>query len=207
MTLSTSPVIQDHECLVEISGLTVCKGKATICSVSSMAVTRGERLALIGANGSGKTTLLRVLGNIESEYSGTCHVNVPPLDRVYVHQNPILFRGTVLDNAMYGLCARGINRLAGERQALNWLKRMSVEQLAHRRVEKLSGGERRRVALARAMAVSPALLLLDEPLAEMDEKGQDAVTAAINELANTTVIIASPTDVPDTLATRVCRLE
>ena len=82
---------------------------------------------------------------------------------------------------------------------------MGVEQLASRRVEKLSGGERRRVALARAMAVAPRLLLLDEPLAEMDEKGQDAVIAAIDKLANTTVIIASPTDITDTLATRVCR--
>ena len=205
MNLTSPASPQEGELMVEIGNLSVRKGKTTICSVPSMSIADGERLAVIGANGSGKTTLLRVLGNIESNYSGTCRVNVPPLQRVYVHQNPILFRGTVLRNTMYGLRARGINRLAGEHQALSWLKRMGVEQLASRRVEKLSGGERRRVALARAMAVAPRLLLLDEPLAEMDEKGQDAVIAAIDELTNTTVIIASPTDITDTLATRVCR--
>ena len=189
--------------MLQIRELNVVKADKLICHVDELDVVAGERLAVIGSNGSGKTTLLRVIGGLEAEFGGTCQVDVGRDERVYLHQSPYLFRGSVLFNASYGLAARGVGRRESHRRAHEWLEIFGVEHLVHRRCGRLSGGERRRVALARAFAVQPSLMLLDEPFAELDQQGVHLVSHALGLIPRTTVVISSPSALPPALSVRI----
>lgn len=182
--------------VIRVRNLVVRKGDQTICRAPSFNVSRGERVGIVGPNGSGKSTLLRVLAGFEKDVSGEWHVDLPSSDVVFVHQSPFLFRGTVLSNVEYGLAARSVSRPDRRSLALDWLKKLGIADLANRRVEMLSGGEARRTALARACVLKPPLLLLDEPLAELDPAGIDCVQKTLAELPDSAILIASPTPLP-----------
>ena len=184
--------------MIEITNLQVDRSGKRICFVEQLTITQGQRVALLGSNGSGKTTLLRVLAGLINDYSGTCHVAVQPRQRTYLHQQPYLFRGTVLANVRYGQQSNGGQRNgAGQgTQAQDWLERLGVGHLSERTTADLSGGERRRVALARSLAMQPQLLLLDEPLADLDPEASQSVCQTLAELPNTTLLIASPVALP-----------
>jgi len=192
--------------VIEVEDLQVRKDDSTICHVPELKVEPAERVVIVGDNGTGKTTLLRVLAGLEKEFSGRCAVNVSTRERVFVHQSPLLFRGNVLFNASYGLAAQGIPKSAREATAREWLARLGIDHLADRRAGKLSGGEQRRVALARALALQPVVVLLDEPFAELDEAGIDIVGRAIASLRESTVLISSPVPLPGELSGREVRV-
>ena len=194
----TSPATA-ADAVIRIAGLSVTKGSQTICSVASASVSQNERVGIVGANGSGKSTLLRVLAGFELDLTGDCSVEFEQRQRVLVHQSPFLFSGTVLSNVEYGPAARSIARAERRALAREWLDRLGMTGFADRRASTLSGGERRRVALARAFVLRPKLLLLDEPFAELDESGVTAVRGAIEELSDSTILIASPTPLSDGL--------
>lgn len=189
--------------MLQIRDLRVDKGGRTICCVPELTVGSGERVALVGPNGSGKTTLLRVLSGLERDIHGECRIVPPMRKRVYVHQSPYLFRGTVMWNVGYGLAARNIDKKSRTSTVWHWLNVFGIGGLAERHCEKLSGGERRRVALARAFAIRPDLLLLDEPLADLDEEGIEIVCRAIADESESTIVIVSPVPVPSTLRVRL----
>ena len=136
--------------VIQITNLTVTKGEHTICRASAVTAMRGERLGIVGPNGSGKSTLLRVMAGFEPDFAGDCRITSPRNETVFVHQSPFLFRGTVLSNVEYGLAARSVSRSDRRTLALDWLKRFGIAALADRQVNGLSGGEARRVAVARA---------------------------------------------------------
>lgn len=188
--------------MLRIRNLKVEKQGRAICSVPALTVDRDERVAVFGPNGSGKTTLLRVLGGLERELAGECQIEAPLRQRVYVHQAPYLFRGSVAFNVGYGLAARGVPRQEQDEVVQHWLKLLGVDHLARRQPHGLSGGERRRVALARALAIGADLLLLDEPFAELDSDGIAAVCRALEELPATTIVLASPTPLPGGFSAR-----
>lgn len=190
------------EQVIEVRNLQVEKAGQAICSVPEMSVSRGERVGIVGLNGSGKSTLLRVVAGLENDFIGVCRVSCSVIERVFVHQTPLLFRGTAVQNVEYGLSARGIPRAERRRDSTNWLARMGVRHLADRPVSTLSGGEKRRVALARACVLQPKLLLLDEPFADLDTDGIDIVRVAISTLHDSTILIASPTQLPPECADR-----
>lgn len=187
--------------MIELNDLKVTKNGTTICAIDRLSVAAGGRVGIIGENGSGKSTLLKVLAGLEQEIEGSCKVQIPPGDRVYVHQQPFLFRGSVLSNVMYGLRSRGVGGAECQRRARAWMDRTGVLALAESSSAHLSGGERKRTALARALAVEPGLLLLDEPLADLDNDGVARVLEVLGELSETTVVVASPTSPPDGLVT------
>ncbi len=178
--------------MIQICDLIVEKGGRTICHVEQFAAARGEQVAVLGSNGSGKTTLLRVLAGLEHDFTGRCEVDVPVGSRVYVHQAPYLFRGSALFNAAYGLAAQGVAKRERQVVAKKWLDDLGVGSLANRQCSSLSGGEQRRVALARAFATKADLLLLDEPLADLDPKGIEFVNRALAAVEDSTVLISSP---------------
>ncbi len=192
--------------MLQIRDLNVAKAGKTICRVPQLEVARGGRVAVIGTNGCGKTTLLRVISGLEGDYRGTCHVRAPQHQRVYLHQTPYLFRGSVLFNVAYGLAARKMTRVESHRLAREWLEILGIDQLVHRRCGHLSGGERRRVALARVFAIQPDVLLLDEPFADLDQAGIGQVCHALTLLPNATIVIASPTMLPDQLSMETCEM-
>ncbi|MFJ8659533.1 ABC transporter permease [Streptomyces sp. NPDC093795] len=138
----------------------------------------GTTIAVVGPNGAGKTTLLRALLGLTPRAHAVLRLGdtdvtgLPPHRRqvAWVPQDGALFpRLSALANTAYGLRARGVPRAEARREAQRWLDRLGVGHLAHRRPAELSGGQAQRVALARALAARPRLLLLDEPLAALDQ--------------------------------------
>ncbi|MFB7586140.1 ABC transporter permease [Streptomyces sp. NPDC056169] len=138
----------------------------------------GTTIAVVGPNGAGKTTLLRALlgltprAHAALRLGDTDVTGLPPHRRrvAWVPQDGALFPHlSALSNTAYGLRAHGVPRAEARRTAQTWLDRLGVGQLAHRRPAQLSGGQAQRVALARALAARPRLLLLDEPLAALDQ--------------------------------------
>ena len=87
--------------MLQIRNLRVERGGQTICELPELRVEGGERVCVVGPNGSGKTTLLRVVGGLDREFHGECRADVPFRDRVYLHQSPYLFRGSVLANVLF----------------------------------------------------------------------------------------------------------
>ncbi|MEU8438693.1 ABC transporter permease [Streptomyces sp. NPDC029216] len=138
----------------------------------------GTTIAVVGENGAGKTTLLRALlgltprAHAELWLGDTDVTALPPHRRqvAWVPQDGALFPHlSALANTAYGLRARRVPRAEARREAQAWLDRLGVGHLAQRRPAQLSGGQAQRVALARALAGRPRLLLLDEPLAALDQ--------------------------------------
>ncbi|MFK0234453.1 ABC transporter permease [Streptomyces vinaceus] len=138
----------------------------------------GTTIAVVGENGAGKTTLLRALlgltqrAHAELRLGDTDVTALPPHRRqvAWVPQDGALFPHlSALANTAYGLRARRVPRAEARREARLWLDRLGVGHLAARRPAQLSGGQAQRVALARALAARPRLLLLDEPLAALDQ--------------------------------------
>ncbi|MFF4607736.1 ABC transporter permease [Streptomyces sp. NPDC001339] len=138
----------------------------------------GTTIAVVGPNGAGKTTLLRSLLGLTPRAHATLRLGdtdvtaLPPHRRgvAWVPQDGALFPHlSALSNTAYGLRAHGTPRAEARRVARQWLDRLGVGHLAHCRPAHLSGGQAQRVALARALAARPRLLLLDEPLAALDQ--------------------------------------
>lgn len=143
----------------------------------------GELLALLGPNGAGKSTVLRCLAGLAPIDAGSITIDglvvddptsdtlIEPEDRPigFVFQNYLLFdHMSVLENVAYGLRARKTAKAEARRTAREWLERVGLAEYADQRPRALSGGQAQRTALARALATSPRLLLLDEPLAALD---------------------------------------
>lgn len=192
--------------MISVRDLQVSKGGKTICRIDQLTVDRGERVAIVGPNGSGKSTLLRVMAGLEKDFSGQCRIGAGLHERVFVHQAPFLFRGSVAANVRYGLAARGLNREARKQLVSEWLDRFGISELAGASVRRLSGGEARRTALARAMILRPQVLLLDEPLADLDDAGTELFINAMDAVPESTVVIASPIELPSGVAGRTVRV-
>jgi len=154
-------------------------------------VHAGERLVLVGASGEGKTTLLRAVAGIAPlargriEVGGTDVTHAPPERRgaVYLHQAPVLFPHlSVEENVAFPLRIRGVNRAEMRDRVHEVLRSVQLEGLGSRGPAALSGGQRHRVALARAVVARPTLLLLDEPLSSLDPRLRHEVRDAIVRL-------------------------
>jgi molybdopterin-binding protein len=148
----------------------------------------GTTIAVVGPNGAGKTTLLRALLGLTPRAHATLRLGgldvtgLPPHRRevAWVPQTGALFPHlTALANTAYGLRCRGTGRREARRAAQDWLDRLGVGHLGGRRPHQLSGGQAQRVALARALAARPRMLLLDEPLAALDQTTRAQVRHAL----------------------------
>lgn len=164
---------------LEIIGLgKAYQGKHVLEDVS-FAVEEGELVSIIGPSGSGKTTLLKLIAGLEKPDSGriSCRADLRRDPAILVFQDNVLFPTmSVFDNVAFGLRARRLERQAVATKVMEILAYFDLRQLAERFPRQLSAGQQQRVALARAMVVGPAVLLLDEPFANLDRnlKGSTA---------------------------------
>ncbi len=157
----------------------------------SLDLRRGEMLFLLGPSGCGKSTTLRLVAGYERPDAGAITLDGRPLDPVPVHRRNIgmvfqdyaLFpHRTVLENVAFGLKMRGLAAADRARRARAALAQVDLEGLDARYPWQLSGGQRQRVALARAIVFEPDLLLLDEPLANLDRRLRDSVRLELRAL-------------------------
>ncbi len=192
--------------MISMKNFSVTRGSKTICRVESLTVHPGEKVVIVGANGSGKTTMLRTLANLNDLFEGSCDTSCGLYGKVYVHQNPFLFRGTVLQNVRYGLRARNFPTAQSNELAMDWIERVGIGELANRAARSLSGGEQKRTVLARALALNPELLLLDEPFADLDQAGEELLAGLVCASKNMTVLIATPNQLPSLETTQTYHL-
>ena len=168
--------------LFGLSAVSVQLGSVTALAGCSLQVRAGERVALVGANGSGKTTLLRTLHGLQKLTAGQLQ-QPQMLRQAMVHQRPFMLRASVRSNVALGLWLRGLPWRQARAQALRALTQVRLDDLAERSARALSGGQQQRLALARAWALEPQVLLLDEPTASCDPAARREVEQLMSEFA------------------------
>ncbi len=185
----------------------------------TLEVARGELLALVGASGSGKSTTLRMIAGYEVPDGGRVVLDgrditaLPPQRRGFgmVFQHYALFPHlSVEDNVAFGLEARGVRRSERLTRARQALAGVGLEGAGRRQVQSLSGGEQQRVALARAVVIEPPVLLLDEPLSNLDptlrETMRDELRQMLQRLGVTAVFVTHDQEDAFAVADRVALL-
>lgn len=166
---------------LELRGLSLNESDIRIVENVSLKVSRGST-AILGPNGAGKSTLLRLMHGLLRPSAG--NVLWPrPLTQAMVFQRPAMLRATALANIEYGLRLRGYNAAEQRERALAALKRVGLPELATRQARRCSGGEQQRIALARAWALEPQVLFLDEPTASLDPASSREVERIVREIA------------------------
>lgn len=155
--------------MLRIDGLTVAYGGPPAIENVDLEVGAGQFVSLIGASGSGKTSVLRAVTRLVEPQAGSVHLDVPPGDIGFLFQDDALLPWrTAAENVALGLRILGMPRPAALRAADEWLARLGLSGYGHRYPRQLSGGQRKRVALAQVLARTPRLLLMDEPFASLD---------------------------------------
>jgi tungstate transport system ATP-binding protein len=206
----------DSAPLVTLTDAGVRFGKVQALRGVSLTLRRGERLALVGANGSGKTSLLRLLHGLLACSSGVAVYGAAAADRTpapvaaMVFQHPFLLHLSVRLNVLLGLWLRGVPRAARAARCELALQRVGLQDLARRPAHALSGGQQQRLSLARAWALRPDVLYLDEPTASLDPSAKREVEALIEGIAAEGVTVVMSTHnlgQAKRLATRVLYLE
>ncbi|MDX1723893.1 MAG: polyamine ABC transporter ATP-binding protein [Pseudomonas sp.] len=170
---------QPKEVLVKIDRVTKKFDETIAVDDVSLTINKGEIFALLGGSGSGKSTLLRMLAGFERPTEGRIYLDgeditdLPPYERPInmMFQSYALFpHMSVADNIAFGLKQDKMSRAEIDARVAEMLKLVQMSQYAKRKPHQLSGGQRQRVALARSLAKSPKLLLLDEPMGALDKK-------------------------------------
>jgi tungstate transport system ATP-binding protein len=190
--------------VLELTGVRVARGGVEVLDVPAFRLEEGEHVTLIGENGSGKSSLLLTLMSLLPRTAGEvrwrgarvatdAEVIACRRRMAMVFQEPYLFDATVRDNVASGLRLRGLARSEVRRRVEAALERFHLSGLAERSAHKLSGGEARRVNLARALAVAPEAVLLDEPFANLDGPTRRAITddltRALREAGTAAVLV------------------
>lgn len=161
--------------------------------IPSFKISQGDAIYLSGQNGIGKTTLLKIMAGLQKPTRGRLNLYNPSwLERlagvtrhigiIYMHQHPYLFDGTVAENVAYGLKSKHFPQKAREQLTMQALHLIGLGSLANKHISILSGGERQKVAMARAWALKPSLLLMDESCANLDSDAIDVQKTMIKSL-------------------------
>jgi ABC-type Fe3+/spermidine/putrescine transport system ATPase subunit len=190
-----------------------------VCN-ASLSVAAGELLAVLGPSGCGKTTLLRIAGGYEPCDSGVVRIHASDVTRLgpekrnvgMVFQNYALFpHMTVLENVEFGLRMRGMPKTTRREKVAAMLSLVGLKGIEARKPAEISGGQQQRVALARALVIEPAVLLLDEPLANLDRNVRlymrDELRALQQRLGITTILVTHDQEEAIAVADRIAIMD
>ncbi|MGM0651833.1 MAG: phosphate ABC transporter ATP-binding protein [Bacillota bacterium] len=177
-----------------------------VLRVKHLILRKGSIHGIIGPSGSGKSTLLRIINLLTPPSDGSYYFYGQPVPgngqerlalqrkMALVFQQTLLFRESVFNNVAFGLKARGYSRVEIRQKVNNLLEQVGMDHLTHRRADTLSGGEAQRIAIARAVAFDPELLLLDEPTANLDPGNIESIEKMICQMSrekNITVVMVT----------------
>jgi thiamine transport system ATP-binding protein len=207
---------------LSLENVTVRFGDVTAVDAVSLSIPRGEVFALLGPSGSGKSSLLRAIAGLEPctgeiAFDGESVMRVPPHKRRFVlmFQDGQLFPHLdVAGNVGYALRIAGVSTRASgatrppiQQRVAELLELVGLAGFERRRVTDLSGGEQQRVALARSLAASPRLLLLDEPLSSLDRELRERLAGELRDILRatgvTTVLVTHDHDEAGVIADRI----
>lgn len=207
--------------ILEVNDLSVILSGHKVLEIPSLQVLPNEVLVVIGPNGSGKTTLLLCLALLLKPASGTIYYQGQPVGDgskilelrrrfAVVFQDPLLLNTSVWDNVTLGLRLRRVHRKEIKNRAQRWLERFGIAALAQRQAKTLSGGEAKRVSLARAFALQPEVLFLDEPFTALDSPTRQALIedfeSVLRETKVSTVMVTHDRNEAVVIASRVAVL-
>ena len=195
--------------MYRLQSIRVRYGSNVALDVEELTIVEGRLYTLTGANGAGKSTLLSLLAFLSPPTSGEIfyagvrvdwdHGSVEEYRRkvTLLHQSPYLFGGSVHDNVAFGLKVRGIPGEEQRRIVDRALEGVGLQGFRDRKARELSGGEAQRVAMARALALEPEVLLLDEPLANIDRETAGLLETVIASLPAQGTTVVMTTHDPD----------
>ncbi|HUL22208.1 MAG TPA: ABC transporter ATP-binding protein [Thermodesulfobacteriota bacterium] len=191
--------------ILQAKNLEVKRGGTLVLDVPSLSLRKGEILSLIGPNGAGKTTLLQTLSYLLKPFQGEIFFREKKVGMNHsvleyrrklamVFQEPLLFDTTVFNNVASGLRIRGMEKDEIHTRVTEQLEQFGIKHLKQRSARTLSGGEAQRTSLARAFALQPEILLLDEPFASLDPPTRDSLIEDLEQnlqQTRTTAIFAT----------------
>ncbi|OIP35290.1 MAG: ABC transporter ATP-binding protein [Deltaproteobacteria bacterium CG2_30_66_27] len=195
--------------MYRLQSIRKCYGSNVALDIEELTIVRGRLYTLTGANGAGKSTLLSLLAFLAPPTSGEIfyagkrvdwnHGSVEGYRRkvTLLHQSPYLFGGSVHDNVAFGLKVRGIRGEERRWRIDEALEAVGLQGFRDRMSRELSGGEAQRVAMARALALNPEVLLLDEPLANIDRETSGLLETVIASLPAQGTTVVMTTHDPD----------
>lgn len=183
------------EALYQLQDIRQCYHGRTVLDIPRLRLEAGRIYALTGPNGAGKSTLLRLLAFLEAPAAGTLlfggaavrfssRKDLLGLRRrvVLVEQHPVVFSTTVENNVAFGLKIRKVEKRVRQRLVDEALETVNLGRYRHGRARELSGGETQRLALARALAIRPEVLLCDEPTASVDVANQEIIASVLKRI-------------------------
>ena len=189
------------ETLIRIENIIVQRGGVTVLDIGDLNVEQGRILALIGPNGAGKSTLLLTLAGLLKPQQGQVYFQGQPVDThagrailrrnaAVVFQEPLLLNTSVYKNVALGLKFRHLNNDEIKRNVENALDYFGISSLAERSAKTLSGGEAKRVSLARAFAIKPLMILMDEAFNSLDPPTREVLIDDLRHILEETKITA-----------------
>jgi tungstate transport system ATP-binding protein len=197
--------VNGAQVILEAKDLKVTRGGALVLDIPSIRIEEGEIFSLIGPNGAGKTTLLQALACLIEPSRGELYFKGRKVSSDHsaleyrrrlamVFQEPLLFDATVFENVASGLKIRGIGGVEIHEIVHENLERFGITHLENRSARKISGGEAQRAVLARAFAIHPDILFLDEPFASLDSPTRESLLEDLESIlrqTGTTTIVAT----------------
>jgi thiamine transport system ATP-binding protein len=205
---------------LELVGIDVTFDGTPVLRGTDLTVGAGEVVALLGPSGTGKSTLLRVIAGLVAPDRGSVRIDGFDVTRTPTHRrgvgmvfqdNQLFPHRSTLDNVAFGLKMAGVGRAERHARAAAWLDRVGLGGFGSRTVTELSGGEAKRVALARTLVTEPAIVLLDEPLSGLDRELHDQLVAELATLLRdsdtTALLVTHDLDEAASVADRTVRLD
>ena len=204
---------------MEQIGFSYPNGRPVLSNVNFM-LYKGQKMGLIGHNGSGKSTFLHIIMGLAKASSGTLRLFDTPISNetdfqdarkriglVFQNSDDQLFSPTVLEDICFGLLNQGKSPEAAREKTEDLLKELDLDGFENRVTYKLSGGEKRLVALATVLVMEPEILLLDEPFTGLDETTRNRIIDILNSLDISYIIVSHEFDSLVQTTTDICTMD